>query len=190
MGGWLCCCSNCCKKDYIPILSNDGVPLSPVTTTIAGRKASSRKSKQSASLLESEGLGTRRLIPSIVDFDMSLPVFSGLIVDQKYSTYSYYDKKFIWVCPTTRTLHMSQFETKDRRHKEANLSDVQSIESIPPVKFKKGSADDQDVNSSIDIYLSIKFSRGGGVDFRFRNPAEKNEFMNFLQLVTNMSKQV
>lgn len=191
MGGRLCCCcSFCYKKGYIPILHDEGVShvIAPVD-----RKSSSKKTKQASSsssgVSEGEASGNR-LIPTILDFDMSLPVFSGLIVDQKYSTYSYYDKKFIWVCPTTRTLHMSQFETKDRRHKEANLSDIQSIESIPPLKFKKGSSDDQDINSTVDIYLSIKFSRGGGVDFRFRNPSEKNEFLNFLQLVTKMSRQI
>lgn len=44
--------------------------------------------------------------------------------------------RFVWINHETKTIHMSQYMTKERRHKEASLCDVTSIVAGPPVKKK------------------------------------------------------
>lgn len=55
-------------------------------------------------------------------------------MEQKFTNKSSYDTRFIWVSLDARTIHMSQYMTKDRRHKEASLADVTSVVAGPPTK--------------------------------------------------------
>ena len=72
---------------------------------------------------------------------------------------------------------MSQFMTKDRRHKEATLSDVISVVAGPPAKGKRSA----DLNDS--CCLTINFKRGGGIDLVFRSEADRNLWFSTLKKI-------
>jgi hypothetical protein len=55
------------------------------------------------------------------DFDPSLKVFQGQLVSLKFASKAAYDKKFLWVNLDARTFHMSRYQNKAQRHKEATL---------------------------------------------------------------------
>jgi hypothetical protein len=104
-----------------------------------------------------------------VNFNSS--VFRGLLVDQKFTNTSSFDKRFIWVNYETKTLHMSQHESKEGRHKEASLTDIKTIEQKPPLKLRKKA---DDTNNNDDVYLTISFVRGGSIDLKFKSVEERN----------------
>ena len=66
---------------------------------------------------------------------------------------------------------MSQYMTKDRRHKEASLADVTSVVAGPPAKSKRNSVDNSDIPDA--NCLTINFKRGGGIDLIFKTEAER-----------------
>ena len=107
-----------------------------------------------------------------LEFDPNCSVFEGSEVLQKFTNKSSYDTKFVWVNIHSRTIHMSQYMTKDRRHKEASLTDVTSVVAGPPVKSKRSSlgglTDVVDANC-----LTINFKRGGGIDLQFKTESER-----------------
>jgi hypothetical protein len=105
-------------------------------------------------------------------------VYNGMIVDQKFTSNFTFEQKFLWINPDNKTLHMSIYETKERRHKEASLTDVIGVERAPPVKFKKQVEDEAD--QTADLYLTVKFVRGGGIDLRFKTTAERDEWYKAL----------
>ena len=109
-----------------------------------------------------------------INFNSS--IFKGLTVDQKFTTTSTFDRRYIWVNYETRTLHMSQHETKEGRHKEASLTDIKSIETKPPLKLRKKTDNEPDISK--DIYLTIAFVRGGSIDLRFKTTEERNLWYN------------
>ncbi len=67
---------------------------------------------------------------------------------------------------------MSQFFTKDRRHKEASLQDITSVVAGPPARYKKDGADGENIIDS--KCLTINFKRGGGIDLVFKSEADRN----------------
>ena len=71
------------------------------------------------------------------DFDLNSSIFVGCEVEQKFTSKLSYEPKFVWVNAHTRTIHMSQYMTKERRHKEASLEDVTSIEIGMYISFFK-----------------------------------------------------
>ena len=89
-------------------------------------------------------------------------------MEQKFSNKSTYDQKFAWVNYNARTLNLSEFMTKERRHKEASLSDVVHVVAGAPEKLKK------DIALDHDLCLSVKFVRGGGIDLLFKTTQEKD----------------
>ena len=68
---------------------------------------------------------------------------------------------------------MSQHMTKERRHKEASLSDVTSVVAGPPAKRKMEGI----VNES-DLCLTVNFKRGGGIDLEFKSKEERDCWYN------------
>lgn len=100
------------------------------------------------------------------------------MIDQKFTNTSSFDKRYIWVNYETRTLHMSQHESKEGRHKEASLADIKSLETKPPTKLRKKIETEPDLKD--DLYLTINFMRGGSIDLRFKTTAERNLWYNTL----------
>lgn len=98
------------------------------------------------------------------DFDMNSSVFAGCEMMQKFTNKSSYDRRFVWLNIKSRTVHMSQYMTKERRHKEASLNDVTSVIYGPPLKSKIPINDKQ--------CLTVHFRRGGGIDLLLPSEAE------------------
>ena len=103
-------------------------------------------------------------------FNFNASIFKGLLLDQKFTNTSSFDKRFVWVNYETKTLHMSQHESKEGRHKEASLTDIKSLDTKPPLKLRKKPED----TNSTDVYLTISFVRGGSIDLRFKTTEERN----------------
>lgn len=112
------------------------------------------------------------------EFEQSWGIFQGIMLDQKFTSSRTFDKKFIWINAESRTLHMSQFATKERRHKEASLADIVSVDTNPPAKFKKN--DDREPDITEDLYLTVHFVRGGGIDLRFEDVDERDKTFTVL----------
>lgn len=95
--------------------------------------------------------------------------------------------RFIWINLHSRTIHMSQYMTKDRRHKEASLTDVTTVVAGPPTKFKRGSAVGSGSASAADLVatccLTINFKRGGGIDLLFKTEEERNLWFTTLKKI-------
>jgi hypothetical protein len=111
-------------------------------------------------------------------FNFNSSVFKGLTLDQKFTNTSSFDRRYVWVNYETKTLHMSQHESKEGRHKEASLGDIKNLELKPPSKFRKKSENEPDLKD--DVYLTISFIRGGSIDLRFKNSTERNVWYNTL----------
>jgi hypothetical protein len=45
------------------------------------------------------------------------------------------EHRFVWINLKTRTIHMSQHMTKERRHKEASLNDVTSVSQSVVLRY-------------------------------------------------------
>lgn len=116
-----------------------------------------------------------------LDFDSS--VLQGAEIEQKFTGKLNFEKSFVWVDISDRTIHMSNFPNKSRRHKEANLSEVTSITAGPPIKFNK--ADHSDFNSCC---LTINFKRGGGVDYKFSSEHNRNMWYDTLRKIVIYSR--
>ena len=70
---------------------------------------------------------------------------------------------------------MSQHMTKERRHKEASLSDVTSVVAGPPAKKKADT-----VENVSDLCLTVNFKRGGGIDLQFKCKEDRDVWYNTL----------
>ena len=114
---------------------------------------------------------------NVLGFDLKSPVFEGSTVDQKFSNKSTYDSKFVWINFDARTINLSEYTNKGKRHKEASLSDVVNVVAGPPDKHKAiDSNNPGGVTKKLDIStcLTITFVRGGGIDLRFKNEVERD----------------
>jgi len=109
--------------------------------------------------------------------DPTSGVFEGLELLQKFTNKSSYDTRFIWINMQTNTMHMSQYMTKDRRHKEASLSEVTHVEEARPSKVKSVAPIDP------SLCLTINFKRGGGIDLLFKTTADRNEWTAVLKRI-------
>lgn len=74
----------------------------------------------------------------------------------------------MWLNAHTKTIHMSQHMSKERRHKEASLTDVISVVAGEPVKRR---ASDTCLK---DTCLTINFRRGGGIDLQFTSQEQRD----------------
>ena len=101
---------------------------------------------------------------------------TGSNVEQKFVQKSKYEPKFVWINKKKKTIHLSDHQTKDRRHKEASLSEVTSIVAGPPAKFSKNKADE--LNGK--LCLTINFLKGGGIDLKFTEESERDHWYEVL----------
>lgn len=88
--------------------------------------------------------------------------------------------------PNSRTLNLSEHMTKERRHKEASLSDVVNVVAGPPEKYKVEEGEDEAMYEN--RCMSVKFVRGGAIDLRFKTEAERDMWYDAVtKLVLNQS---
>ena len=85
---------------------------------------------------------------------------------------------YIWVNLETFTIHMSEHGVKERKHKEASLTDVIKVDKGNPLK---GDAKESDK----DLSLTITFKRGGGIDLKFENTNVRDQWF---ELLTKIAK--
>lgn len=102
------------------------------------------------------------------EFDLKSSIFEGAFVDQKFTSKTLYEPRFVWVSLENLTIHMSQHNTKERRHKEASLSDVTNVERGAPKKIKPSESEQIDESCC----MAVNFQRGGGIDLKFSTAAE------------------
>jgi hypothetical protein len=114
------------------------------------------------------------------ELNLSADVFLGLPVQQKFSNRSLYEPKFVWVKLKTRTIHLSEHMTKERRHREANLDDVVSLRAGPPKKpLSKALGEDE-------LCLTVQFKNGGGIDLKFKTNEERQRWASYLSKIVGV----
>jgi hypothetical protein len=119
-----------------------------------------------------------------LSFDLNALPFRGCEVQQKFNNNQSYQKRFVWLNYETKTIHMSQHMTKERRHKEASLCDVTSVVAGPPVKKKT-----QFNESNGDYCLTVNFKRGGGIDLLFKTREDRDIwYSTLLNIVAELDK--
>jgi hypothetical protein len=97
----------------------------------------------------------------VQSLDSNSPVIQGAIIKQKFSSTknSVFEDRFVWVDIATQTIHLSTFPNKERRHKEANLSDVTRIIAEIPSMYDSTSTPDGEKNLK-DRCITIDFRKG------------------------------
>lgn len=115
------------------------------------------------------------------EFDMRSSVFEGASVYQKFTSKQNYEPRFVWVNLETRTIHMSVQISKERRHKEASLADVTSVEKGGPRRVRN-------MEGNISSCLTVNFQKGGGIDLRFTTDAECDLWFKVLNEIVNHIK--
>ena len=127
----------------------------------------------------------------MLDLDLNSPVFKGTTAMQKFSNKSTYDQKFVWINIHARTMNLSEYSSKEKRHKEASIGDIVNVVAGPPEKYK--AAVDENGNTeklSIGQCLSVTFVRGGGIDLRFATEAERDAwYIALTKLMANHRAQ-
>lgn len=114
-------------------------------------------------------------------YDKDSPVFKGMVVEQKFFSKSTYDPKYVWVNLKSRTLCLSEHNTRDRSHKEASLADVTGVIAGPPERYKAPlGPDGSAVKPNYELCLSVKFVRGGGIDLKFQSAADRDVWYNMM----------
>ena len=111
----------------------------------------------------------------ILDLDLNSPVFKGTTALQKFSNKATYDQKYVWINIHNRTLNLSEYSSKEKRHKEASIGDIVNVVAGPPEKYKAVS-DENGVTETLNIgqCISVTFIRGGGIDMKFLTEAERD----------------
>ena len=105
-------------------------------------------------------------------------VFESTKCLQKFTSKSEYEEKFVWVDFATRSLHLSEHQDKNRKHKEASIADVGGVLKGLPKKKPN------DMSSiSEDRCLIISFRTGGGIDLCFDTMAQRDEWAEDLQKI-------
>lgn len=116
------------------------------------------------------------------ELDMKSPVFEGSVIPRKFSKNKKYENRFMWVDLDTKTIHMSLHNAKDRRHKEASLSDVSSI--------LKGAPNIVDgMIGKPSCCLTINFQKDSGIDLCFPTDAECDLWYTVLSRINKLMKK-
>ena len=121
-------------------------------------------------------------------FDLNSSVFNPSLLEQKFSNKSSYEIKYAWINTNARTLNLSEHSSKERRHKEAGLTDVVSVIAGPPDKYKPRGGDPANVNPN--HCLTIKFVRGGGIDFKFKGKEERDIWYDVISGLVMQQKKI
>ena len=121
-------------------------------------------------------------------FDLNSSVFIPSQLEQKFSNKSSYEMKYAWINISARTLNLSDHPSKERRHKEAGLTDVISVIAGPPDKYKPRAGDAASVHPN--QCLTIKFVRGGGIDFKFNSKVERDIWYEVISGLVMQQKKI
>ena len=103
--------------------------------------------------------------------DEKLEVNKVTECQQKFDNKQSYEKKYIWASVNTKTIHMSLFPQKIKRHREASLTDITTIDLGAPKFYNDAEVRKSDLNTKC---LTIKFKRGGGIDLMFETEAKRD----------------
>jgi hypothetical protein len=125
--------------------------------------------------------GEDEAVDALKQFDLDCEVFKGTLLEQKFSNKSTYDNKFAWININQRTINLSVHKNKERKHKEASLTEVENIIAGPPEKYKSVEGKE---NENANKCLSIKFSRGGAIDLRFKTEHERDLWFDVMNKIT------
>jgi len=159
----------------------DEIPKSETSGLIDKSKSGDSYQQQGAELSSFRSTaGEKQDEKFAAEFDLKSSVFEGLELQQKFTNKSTYDTRFVWINLNSRTIHMSQYMTKDRRHKEATLTDVTAVVAGAPVKSKRGAGVAEPKDSCC---LAINFKRGGGIDLAFNAETERNLWFSTLKKI-------
>jgi hypothetical protein len=112
------------------------------------------------------------------ELDLNSDVFLGLPVLQKYTKRSIYETKFCWIKLKTKTIHLSEYMTKNRRHKEAPLDDLVNVIKGPPKKPTNRSKQED------ELCLTLIFRNGGGIDLKFNNKQERDRWSEYIHKIS------
>ena len=160
MGNICAACRECEQPKYTPVEDSD---VHVVATSEMTEKSSPSKLQLS-------------------DIDLKSPVFEGSVILRKFSRNRKYEFRFMWVNYDTGTIHMSIYNLKDRRHKEASLGDVSSILKGAP------SIADETVGKS-SCCLTINFQKDSGIDLCFTTEIECDLWYTVLSRIIKSMKQ-
>ena len=116
--------------------------------------------------------------------DVNSQVFQGASILQKFTHNDNLEQRFIWVDFTNHTIHLSTFENKERRHKEANLADVISLKAGLPTKIAKQS----DTGEMEDKCMTLNFKRGGNIDLMLDSKESRNLWYHTLRKIVEHAK--
>jgi hypothetical protein len=120
-----------------------------------------------------------KTINESAEFEDNHPAVVVSNIDLKFINKSRYETKYVWISPKKKTIHMSDYPTKERRHKEASLSEVTSLVAGPPVKSKSTNSDP----SFGKKCLTINFQKGGGIDLKFETENERDVWYALLNKI-------
>lgn len=126
----------------------------------------------------------RNLIAKLDFGDVNSVVFKGTSASQKFSNKTSYDLRFLWVNLYNSTLNLSEYTSKEKRHKEVSIKDIVSVVQALPVKADKRKDADK---LNIDLCLTISFTKGGGIDVSFQSKDDRDLWystLNKLMLAT------
>ena len=183
-------CSECCKSSDYENLNEEGNFHVDPGVNLASRIASEVDPK--ASIFEGSFLDQKVRFTNYSFIDTVMPfltsffflfslLFFFFII--KFTSKTTYEPRFVWVNLDTLTIHMSQHNTKERRHKEASLADVTNVERGAPKRIKSTDV----VNDA--TCMTVNFQRGGGIDLKFSSEAECATWFAVLTKVVNYLKQ-
>ena len=113
----------------------------------------------------------RNLIAKLDFGDVNSIVFKGTSAQQKFSNKTSYDPRFLWVNLYNSTLNLSEYTSKEKRHKEVSIKDIVSVVQALPVKADKRKDADK---LNIDLCLTISFTKGGGIDVCFQSKDDRD----------------
>lgn len=117
--------------------------------------------------------------------DVNSMVFKGTSALQKFSNKTTYEKRFLWVNLYNSTLNLSEYMTKEKRHKEVNVKDIVSVAQALPTKMDKKLPE----KPTVDLCLTVNFTRGGGIDIKFDSSDQRDLWFETLTKLRNNAAQ-
>lgn len=132
-----------------------------------------------------ENTAAKKLAVKLDLDDVNSIVFKGTSALQKFSNKTTYEKRFLWVNLYNSTLNLSEYMTKEKRHKEVNVKDIVSVAQTLPAKADKKLPE----KPSVDQCLTVNFTRGGGIDIKFESSDQRDLWFETLTKLRNNAAQ-
>jgi len=132
-----------------------------------------------------ENTAAKKLAVKLDLDDVNSIVFKGTSALQKFSNKTTYEKRFLWVNLYNSTLNLSEYMTKEKRHKEVNVKDIVSVSQTLPAKADKKLPE----KPTADQCLTVNFTRGGGIDIKFESADQRDLWFETLTKLKNNAAQ-